>query len=141
VLVLAGGLFAYTVTHRAETEVIVARIQGPSFIELPDGRISSQARIRLENKTDTERRYHLYLTDSPGAALRGSPTWTVAPRKSSEVPLFVDVPRDSFHDGKRHVYLHVHDSAGFERVVRLTLLGPEAENHHADGHHREDDDD
>jgi cytochrome c oxidase accessory protein FixG len=124
-LLLAGGLLTYSITHRAESEVIVARIQGPSFIELPDGMISSQARIRLENKTGAERRYHLYLTESPGATLRGSPTWTVAPGKSMEVPLFVDVPRTSFHGGKRRVYLHIHDSAGVDRVVTLTLLGPE----------------
>jgi cytochrome c oxidase accessory protein FixG len=124
-LVLAGGLFAYSVTHRDDTEVIVARIQGPSFIELPDGTISSQARIRLENKTDAERRYHLYLSDSPGAVLRSQPTWTVAARRSMELPLFVDVPRASFQGGKRRVYLHIHDNAGVERVVTLTLLGPE----------------
>jgi hypothetical protein len=91
---------------------------------LPDGKISSQVRIKLENHTDLERRYHLYLKDSPGASLRSNPTWTVARRKSLELPLFIDVPRDSFVDGKRKVYLCIHETDGSERVITLTLLGP-----------------
>ena len=58
--------------------------------------MSSQARIKLENQTDHERHYNLYLTGSPDAALRSQPAWTVGPRKSLELPLFIDVPRESF---------------------------------------------
>ena len=106
------------------TEVSIERIEGPSFVELPDGMISSQTRIKLENSGDEERRYFLILVDSPGAAVRGSLMWTVKPHKSIQIPLFIDVPRDSFVDGKRRVWLRIHDSVGFERVVTLTLLGP-----------------
>ncbi len=124
VLIVASGLFAWTVTRREPTEVWVERSTGASFVELPDGMISAQARIKLENHSDAERRYHLFLKDSPRATLRSNPTWTVAPGKSLALPLFVDVPRDSFVDGKRKVYLRVHDSGGSERVLTLTLLGP-----------------
>lgn len=123
-LVLAVGLLGYTITRVAGSDVWVERVSGPSFVELPDGKISSQARIKLENKSDSERRYHLYLTESPGASLRSQPIWTVAPRKSQVVPLFIDVPRESFVDGKRRVYLRIHETGGFERIVTLTLLGP-----------------
>lgn len=123
-LLVAVGLLTFSVTARESTEVWIERIQGPSFVELPDGKISSQARIKLENLSDKERRYHLLLVDSPGASLRSNHMWTLKPRKSQEIPIFIDVPRESFVDGKRKVYLRIHDSAGFERVVTLTLLGP-----------------
>ena len=42
-----------------------------------------------------------------------------------DVPVFVDVPRASFVGGKRAAYLRVHDTSGSERVVKLTLLGPD----------------
>ena len=45
-------------------------------------------------------------------------------RKSLELPLFIDVPRESFTNGKRVVYLHIHENDGVERVLQLTLLGP-----------------
>lgn len=124
-LLLAGGMLAWSVEARESTEVWIERVQGPSFVELPDGKISSQARIKLENSSDSERRYHLLLVESPGASLRSQFQWTIKPHKSQEIPIFVDVPRDSFVGGKRRVYLRIHDSGGFERVVTLTLLGPE----------------
>jgi cytochrome c oxidase accessory protein FixG len=124
-LALASALLVLAVATHESTEVWIARIQGPAFIELPDGKISSQARIKLENQSDNERRYHLLLTDSPGTSLRSNHIWTVKAKKSQEIPIFIDVPRESFVAGKRRVYLRIHDSGGFERVVTLTLLGPQ----------------
>ena len=123
-LLVAIGILTFSVSARESTEVWIERIQGPSFVELPDGKISSQARIKLENTSGVERRYHLLLAESPGASLRSSPMWPVKPHKSVQIPIFIDVPRDSFVDGKRKVFLRIHDSTGFERVVTLTLLGP-----------------
>jgi len=123
-LLLAGGMLTWSIQARESTEVWIERVQGPSFVELPDGKISAQARIKLENQGDSERRYHLLLVESPGASLRSQPMWTIKPRKSLEIPIFIDVPRESFVGGKRRVHLRIHDSGGFERVVTLTLLGP-----------------
>jgi len=123
-LVLGLGLLAWTISTRAFTEVWVERVSGPSFVELPDGTISAQARIKLENKDSSERRYILMLADSPNASLRSQAQWTIKAHKSLEIPLFIDVPRSSFVAGKRRVWVRIHDSTGFERVVALTLLGP-----------------
>jgi len=122
---VAAVALAFTVARRTGTEIWIERTQGPAFVELPDGMVSSAARIKLENQTDSERRYHLRIVDSTDASLRSQPTWSIGSRKSLVLPLFIDVPRASFVGGKRTVYLRVHDSAGFERVVTLTLLGPE----------------
>jgi cytochrome c oxidase accessory protein FixG len=139
VLLIAVTGTIYTITHRGDTEVWIERIQGPSFVELPDGKVSAQARIKLENKTDAERRYNLYLTESPNASLRSQPVWTLAPHKSVVIPLFIDVPRDSFHDGKRKVYLRIHETGGIERVLTLILLGPanDHEEHEHENHEGE----
>jgi cytochrome c oxidase accessory protein FixG len=123
-LVIAAGALIWAIHSRESTEVAVERVQGASFVELPEGKISSQARIKLENTSDQERRYHFLLVESPGASLRSEPMWTVKAHKSLEVSLFIDVPRESFVAGKRRVYLRIHDSSGYERVVTLTLLGP-----------------
>ena len=120
----AGGL-AFFVAQRAGTEVSIERVAGPAFVELPDGRISAQARIKIENEGDQPRRYRLTLVDSPNAALRlPQDTWQVRAHKSIEIGLFVDVPRDSFVHGERRVFIRIDDSSGFERIVTVTLLGP-----------------
>lgn len=124
---IAALALAFTVTTRGSTELWIERSQGPAFIELPDGMISSAARIKLENKDTNEHRYHLRIVDSKDATLRSQETWTIGAHKSLILPLFIDVPRASFVHGKRTVYVRVHDSSGFERVVTLTLLGPEGE--------------
>jgi cytochrome c oxidase accessory protein FixG len=125
-LVLAGGLLAWSVASKASTDVTVERISGPTFVELPDGKISAQARIKLENESDAPRRYKLSLVESGDAELRlAQPEWHVDARKSIVVPFFVDVPREGFVHGRRDVYVRIIDNAGFHGVVTVTLLGPE----------------
>jgi cytochrome c oxidase accessory protein FixG len=124
ITVALAGL-VYSIVSRTGTEVWVERVNGQPFVELPDGRISSQGRLKLENGTDETHRYQLTLAGTPDATLRSQATWEIKPHKSLEIPLFVDVPRSSFHDGKRRIHIRIDDSSGFERIVTVTLLGPE----------------
>ncbi|HEU4614965.1 MAG TPA: cytochrome c oxidase accessory protein CcoG [Kofleriaceae bacterium] len=124
--VIASGLLAWTVRGRTGSEFAIEREEGPSFVELPDGKVSAQVRLRIENDTDAPRRYMLALAGA-GATLRSQALYEVKPHKSLDVPLFVDVPRTSFVHGKRQVYLQIHDSNGAERTMPVTLLGPEGD--------------
>lgn len=124
-LAIALGGLVYSVVSRTGTEVWVERINGKSFVELPSGDISSQARIKLENMTDEPRRYHLSLAQTNHAILRSQTDFELKPRKSLQIPIFIDVPRSSFKSGKRTAHIRIDDNAGFQRVVTVTLLGPE----------------
>lgn len=124
VLVVALGMLVWQLGSRVGTEVWVDRIQGPAFVELPDGRVSSQARIKIENQSDEARGYNLSLIESPDAVLRTQTVWEVKARKSVTIPMFIDVPRASFKHGERHVYVRIDENTGFERIVTVTLLGP-----------------
>lgn len=123
---VASGLLAWSVRGRTGDEFAIERAVGPSFVELPDGTISAQVRLRIENDTEAPRRYMLAL-DGNDATLRSQALYEVKAHRSLEVPLFVDVPRASFVHGERQVYLRLHDSSGAERAMRLTLLGPEGD--------------
>ncbi len=123
-LVVAATLLALSVRHKADTEVWVERIQGPAFVELPDGKVSSQALLKLENETDTPHHYQISIAKPVGLILRSPGNWDVAPRKSVTVGILIDLPREMFVDGKRDVYLKVVETGGFHRVVKVTLLGP-----------------
>jgi cytochrome c oxidase accessory protein FixG len=126
-LVVVAGLLAWSASAgRDLTKIWIERVQGPSFVELPDGAISAQARIKIENESDEERTYAVLLHAAPDAKLRAPQLhWKLAPHKAQEIPLFVDVPRASFERGKRKVQLRISDDRGFARVVEVTLLGPE----------------
>ena len=120
---VAGGL-ALGVALRDSAEVWVERTNGPSFVELPGGKIAAQASIKIENEGDGERRYTFALADAPDATLRTDPTFRVAPRKAMSAPLVIELPRTGFTAGKRTIYVRIADDAGFHRVVRVQLLGP-----------------
>jgi cytochrome c oxidase accessory protein FixG len=125
-LVFVAALLVWSIGQRGGSNVLVDRIQGPAFVELPDGKISSQVRLKLENESEETRHYSLSLYQSNDTKLRaGALVFEVKPRKSVEVPLFVDAPRDTYVGGKRRVTLRIADDRGFARMLEVTLLGPE----------------
>jgi cytochrome c oxidase accessory protein FixG len=127
-LVVVSGLLVWGVGSRESTKLWIDRIQGQAFVELPDGGISSQVRIKLENESDQTRIYSLSLHGSSDTKLRaGALTFEVKPHKSIEMPLFVDAPRTTYIRGKRQVTIRVADDRGFARLLEVTLLGPEGD--------------
>ncbi|MBL0215319.1 MAG: cytochrome c oxidase accessory protein CcoG [Myxococcales bacterium] len=125
-LLLAAGGLVWSVGAKPTAEVYVERMAGPSFIDLPDGRVAARVQLKIENETDEDRGYTISLVDAPDASLRSvQPSWHVKPRHSIDVPLFVDLAPGTFKGGKRLVHLRINDSVGFDRIVAVTLLGPE----------------
>ena len=125
-LAISSGFLVWSIATHGSTDVSITRISGPSFVELPDNMIASAVRVKLENESDSARHYSISIRE-PDAKLRSpQPRWDVAGGKSIEIPLYVDVPRGSFVKGRRKTYLYIDDSAGFHRVVGVTLLGPES---------------
>ena len=125
-LALVVSLLVYSVGTKSMTEVFVERTTGPSFVVLGDGRIASQVLLKIENESDQERSYTISLAGTIGATLRSAqPSWRVKPRKASSVPLFIDSRPEDFVGGKRTVHIRIDDSAGFQRIITLTVLGPE----------------
>ncbi|MEO8699457.1 MAG: cytochrome c oxidase accessory protein CcoG [Kofleriaceae bacterium] len=124
ILAVVTGLLVWGVASKPATEISVERISGPSFIELPDGSISSQARIKIENESDSKRRYSVAIADGPDLRLRSQASWELDARASMTLPLYIDVPRASFTNGKREAYLQIADGTGFHRVIAVVLFGP-----------------
>jgi hypothetical protein len=125
-LALSLGGLVYAVVSQTGTEVWIERVNGKPFVELPNGDISAQTRLKLENATDQPRRYHLSLAGTNYAILRSQTDFELAPHKSLTIPVFIDVPRSSFKGGKRTAHLRIDDTTGFQRIVTVTLLGPES---------------
>lgn len=98
---------------------------GPAFVELPSGEIASTVSLVLDNESDGPRHFTPYVRE-PNAKLTTPVRWKVKPRASKRVSLMIEVPRESFVDGKRRVPLYIDDSDGFHRVVNVTLVGPHA---------------
>ena len=124
-LAAVATAFGVSLIDRAPAEVTALRAEGDSFVRLPDGRIASQVRFKIENETDEPRGYAISLAGAPDAALKSAlAVWQIKPHKSQAIPLFVEVSANSFVHGERPIYLRVFDDRGFERIMTVTLLGP-----------------
>lgn len=125
-LVLVGALLVWGIGGHTSTEVTVQRPVGPTFVELPDGRVAAQVRLKLENQSGAERRYTVTLVETEVGTLRTPRAeWTLAAGKAVELPLFVDVARREFRRGQRVVHLRVADDHGWTRTLAITLIGPD----------------
>jgi len=125
-LAFAFTALVWKTSTRADTEVWVDRITGPAFVELPDGKVSSQLRLKIENRTDVRQGYRIELVAPADAELRSAlPVWEASPHKAIEVPLFVDLPRTAFVHGELHARVRVSHEGGFAKVMELTLFGPD----------------
>ncbi|TMQ13155.1 MAG: cytochrome c oxidase accessory protein CcoG [Deltaproteobacteria bacterium] len=125
-LAIVGSLFVWAVASRATSEVTALRNDGPSFVTLPDGRIASAVQLKIENESDEPRHYVISLAGSPDAVLK-SPlaVWEIRPHHAQPIPLYVEAAASTFHHGERRVHLRIFDDQQFERIVTVTLLGPD----------------
>jgi cytochrome c oxidase accessory protein FixG len=125
-LTVVGTLFAWSLASRPDSEVTALRNDGPSFMQLPDGRIASAVRLKIENETDQLRHYAISLAGTPDAVLK-SPlaVWEIPAHHARTIPLFVEAVAATFHHGQRTIHLRIFDDEGFERIVAAALLGPD----------------
>ena len=138
-LAVVASLLVWRVADRDSAEIWTLRNDGPSFVTLPDGRIASAVRLKIENETDSVRRYAISLAGSPDAVLK-SPlaVWEIRPHRAQVIPLFVEAAASTFVCGERRAHLRVFDDQGFERIMTTTLLGPAGHDDCDDGHRRGD---
>ena len=80
----------------------------------------------IENRADQHRTYRFELASTPGGTLSSPlPEWEAEPHHAFEVPLFVELPRIAFTGGEARAHIRITNDAGFERVIDVTLFGPD----------------
>jgi len=125
-LITAAFALVWKVSHRSGAEVTVQRLSGPSFTELPDGRIAAQLDIKIENTSDDRHTYAFALVEPAAGQLRSAiPEWHVPAHESRVVPLFVDLPRAAFVHGQMKAVMRIRSEGDFDRSIHATLFGPE----------------
>ncbi|MFT3695534.1 MAG: cytochrome c oxidase accessory protein CcoG [Kofleriaceae bacterium] len=122
-LIAAITGLAFATAKSGDTDVWLDRVSGPSFVDLPDGRVAAQVLVKLENRGDGPRVYRFAL-ETTGALRSPLPAWDVAAHHSIQVPLFVDLARSAFVDGKAHARIRVYRDDGWAHELDATLLGP-----------------
>jgi len=103
------------------------RLAGTPFTTLPDGRVSTQLELRIENRSGGRASYTISLIDAPDLQVM-SPTGpvTIEADATSTVLVVAIAPASSFRgDGDRAVTVRVSDGGGFTTDLPATVFGPE----------------
>lgn len=124
-VVIAAGLLIWQAGDRPRADVWVMRTEGPGFVALDDGRVSSQLRLRIENRTTATRRYT--VTVAGGALEQVAPIAPIeiAAGATAVVPVVALVAGAGFARGEQAVTVEIRDDAGWQRTLPATLFGPE----------------
>jgi cytochrome c oxidase accessory protein FixG len=124
-LVLAVGLLAWQAGARPAADVWVLRTEGAPFVVLGDGRVSTNFRVRIENRAEQARAYTVELVGADDAELAAPRApQRLEPGATAAVAVVVLSSPAGFTGGERPVKVRIRDDAGFERLLDYTLLGP-----------------
>lgn len=121
-LVLITG-FIITLLTRTPVNATILRSRGATFIELPDGSIGNNARLKLVNRLDEPIELHVTPQDSTLLKI-DSTTLTLNPDDIREVPIVVSVPREQFIQGKAIARIRITGDKNLDLVRTFQLVGP-----------------
>jgi len=124
---VAAGLLIWQAGDRPRADVWVMRTEGPGFVRIDGGRVSSQLRLRIENRTGGTRHYTVALDDPRIEQVAPYAPVEIAAGATAVVPVVALVPAATFSAGEHPVTVRVRDDAGWSRELPATLMGPERE--------------
>jgi cytochrome c oxidase accessory protein FixG len=125
---LVLGLLAALIilgSSTAESKVTVLRGTGAPFVVEPDGRVRNQIRVKIHNRENVPRHFHIALEGAPGSELVAAENpLLVASLEMATTSVFVASPKELFSAGRRSVELIVESEGGFRSVTTYNLMGP-----------------
>ena len=125
IMLLVFGLLVGALAGKESADVTILRGIGAPFVQLPDGRISNQIRVKIVNRSDADREYDIKIAGAQGLALVAPQNpLPVAAGAMEDTTLFIMSDPDMFEDGTLDVTVRLDDGAGFTHDHPYRLLGP-----------------
>ncbi len=122
---ISAALLIWQAGDRPDADVWVLRGDGPGFVALDDGRVSSQLRLRVENRTGAARRYTVAIDDAQLELVAPHAPIEIAAGATAVIPVVALIDRVDFRGGEHPIALRVRDDASFDRTLAATFLGPD----------------
>ena len=125
ILLIMIGTLAVSLVGKSSADVTILRGLGAPFSVLPSGEVSNQIRIKIANRTDSERSYAFELIDADGLTLVAPENpLTIAAGDSQMTAAFITTQPASFTEGELEITLRIADGVDFEEIRTYRLLGP-----------------
>jgi cytochrome c oxidase accessory protein FixG len=124
ILVALLAALVWVGAERTVADLTLLRGLGPPFVEEADG-VRNHVRVKLQNRTATDRAFHIALEGADGATLVApeNPVHAAAGERVT-ASVFVLAPRDLYRNGTRDVRFVISDGEGFTRSLPYKLVGP-----------------
>ncbi len=135
-LAFVMGTLVYQIDTKPKADITLLRSLGVPFTEESDGRVSNQVRLRIANRSESDRSYQLSVVGAEeGQVVIPLNPFPVAQGQTETVSLFVLLPRAVFATGDRMVTIKVTDGADYTGEFQYRLLGPRGEGEKVGGSH------
>jgi len=135
-IALAGflGTFVFALGTKATADVTLLRAIGDPFSVDDRGRIVNQVRLRIANRSGSDREYRIEIEGAgSGVVIVPVNPFPVAKGKTASTSFFVTLPPDAFLSGEPTIEVHVTDGARFDEEFPWRLLGPSRHAQPSDG--------
>jgi cytochrome c oxidase accessory protein FixG len=126
-LMIVGGLFAFTLTQKKGVDVEVVRAAGPPFRVLSDGRVANRVKFRLQHRGGESAVYRIEPVAPEGIELRvvGAPTFELTSGQMERRQVWIFAPPTVFDGGDvMGRFSVVAEGSDVEQKVEYRLLGP-----------------
>lgn len=124
--VVVAGSLVWQLETKAAADVTLLRSIDTPFTETAAGDVSNQVRIRIANRSDTDRAYTITVIGAEGGqvVLPVNP-FPVRSGRTETLSLFVLLPRSGFTGGDHMITVRITDNEGFLAEYPYRLLGPD----------------
>ncbi len=125
-LTLFLGSLVWGLTHKASADITLLRGIGEPYTLEADGRVRNQVRIKVANRSGSDRTYHIEVTgvEAGNVVIPVNP-YPVARDADETTSIFVLLPQAAFVRGERFITLSIDDRQGVRGEYKYRLLGPE----------------
>jgi cytochrome c oxidase accessory protein FixG len=125
ILIALMTLLAVLIFTRSDVEATLLRAPGSMFQEMPDGHFSNLYTVRIVNKTSREIPVELRL-ESPVGDLKimGEGSLAVAPQKTFEDSVLVELDKSVMQSGTTRVVLGVYSHGKKLQTLKTAFIGP-----------------
>jgi cytochrome c oxidase accessory protein FixG len=125
-LLLVFGALGFALADKDSADITVLRGLGNPFVELPSGEISNQIRVKIVNRSGSDRDYLIELVDADDLRLVAPQNpLPLGDRETETATIFVITTRQAFQDGVRAVVFRVSDGVDLNKEIPYRLLGPQ----------------
>jgi cytochrome c oxidase accessory protein FixG len=125
-LTLTFGGFLVTLGTRSAADVTILRGLGAPYAIEADGRVASQVRVKIVNRSRGAREYTITIVGADGGTvvIPQNPL-PVAAGHSAITTLFVLLPESAFRAGERQITITISDGNGFTETAPYRVVGPQ----------------